>query len=206
MDKTPNDEAKIQAVMAEYSALRTEIIQLKQEQWNILALQLTATAVIFSFSLSNSSRTGFLLILPLISYALSRHTIADGAGMNRIGIYITEELDPKVRGGFAWEEWNRERAYGLQSLERPRLYQILEGVSEPRAIIFAGVSIAALVWVAPYVLFHPHLSGFSRLMLSIVWFADLIFGLLTLYIFKRYVDENRLMLAKSLSSHQGSSR
>jgi len=190
---------------AEYSALRAEILQLAQTQWNVLALQLTATAVIFSFSLSNNSRTGFLLILPLISYALSRHYIGNNAGINRISIYITEELGSRVRGAFGWEEWNRQRVYGLRSREGPRLYKILEDLSEPQAIIFGGVSIAALAWVAPYILFHPHLSGFSRLMLGIVWFADLIFSLLIFYIFKRYVDEKRLMVAKSLSSHQGSS-
>jgi hypothetical protein len=203
MDKIANTEAKIQAAMTEYSALRTEIIQLEQIQWNIFALQLTATAVIFSFSLSNSSRSGFLLILPLISYALSRHHLGRSAGVDRLSRYIAEELSPKVGGGFGWEEWNRERTYSRQSHEGSRLYLILTDLLDPRAIIFAGVSIAALAWVAPYILFQPHLSILNRVMLSIAWFADLIFSLLTLYIFKRHVDEKRLTAVKSQSSHQG---
>jgi hypothetical protein len=58
-----NSAGKIDGPLAEFSSLRAEIIQAMQMQWNSFALQLTATAAVFSFSLTGGSRTGFLLYL-----------------------------------------------------------------------------------------------------------------------------------------------
>src|SRR6266545_3786053 len=109
MDKITHTEIAQEVLLAEFSALRDEIIQLEQWQSNVFALQLTAVAAIFSFSLSSHSRTGFLLILPVLSYALTRRYLEIEAGIYRISDYIIEELSPKTNGGLGWEEWNRER-------------------------------------------------------------------------------------------------
>jgi hypothetical protein len=54
-------ELSAQAALAEFTALRAEIFQVFSMQWNIVALQLTATAVLFSFALTNHSRTASFL-------------------------------------------------------------------------------------------------------------------------------------------------
>jgi hypothetical protein len=74
--------------LAEFAALRAQILQSIQMQWNIFALQLTATAALFSFALSSFSRTGYLLILPVITYALSGRYIYEYWTTQRLGIYI----------------------------------------------------------------------------------------------------------------------
>src|SRR5260370_17299780 len=56
----PNSSA---GPLAEFAALRAEILQNLQMQWNIFALQLTATAVFFFFSLLSSQQPTYFLIL-----------------------------------------------------------------------------------------------------------------------------------------------
>ena len=67
-----NEHADREMLLAEFSALRAEMTNRQNLQWNVFALQVTAAGVIFSFALSNSNRTGFLLILPVITYAHHR--------------------------------------------------------------------------------------------------------------------------------------
>jgi hypothetical protein len=182
MGNASNVKPSAEAVLAEYSALRAEIIQMEQTQSNIFALQLTAAAVIFSFSLSNASRTGFLLILPVVSYALSRRYLLTNEVMKRLSDYITEQLSPKVQGGFSWEEWNRRQASNRRAFGRFRLIVYASRWLGPVPLIFVWISIAALVWVAPYILFHHGLSPLDRFALSMVWLIGLTFTLLTLFV------------------------
>lgn len=169
------------AIIAEYSALRTEIIQMEQMQTNTFALQLTAAAVIFSFSLSSGSRTGFLLILPIVSYALSRRYLLTNETMRRLSEYITEELSPKVQGGFGWEAWNRERS-ALGNYGRLQLFARAASWVGPIPLAFVWISLAALAWVIPYILFQHGLSALNRVELAVVWLIGLAFSSLTLLI------------------------
>ena len=73
-------ELSAQTALAEFAALRAEVLQAFSTQWNILALQLTATAVLFSFSLTSRTRTGFLLIVPIVSYVLNGRYLRGEAG------------------------------------------------------------------------------------------------------------------------------
>lgn len=156
----------IDGPLAEFAALRAEMLQGFQMQWNSFALQLTATAVIFSFSLSNTSRTGFLLILPVITYALSSQYQGNYVSMYKIATYIMEELSPKVPGGLRWEEWQRQYAFSRSGpVGRLSTYVSF-------AWIFPMVSITAIVWSAPYILFDSHLSGLNRGFLIVIWILD----------------------------------
>jgi hypothetical protein len=69
-----NNAVDREMLLAEFAALRAEILQRTSLQWNIFALQLTAAGVVFSFALSSPSHTAFLLILPVITYALTGRT------------------------------------------------------------------------------------------------------------------------------------
>lgn len=61
--------------LTEFSALRSEILQRSSVNYSIFALQLAAGGVVFSFALSGAGRTGFLLILPVVTYALASRYI-----------------------------------------------------------------------------------------------------------------------------------
>src|ERR1017187_7045855 len=100
-----DESYSLEACLAEFSALRDEILQRFATNWSVFALQLTAAAVIFSFALSSSGRTGFLLILPLTTYALAGRFMGNLLAINSIGTYIREVLGPRTRGALYWEDW-----------------------------------------------------------------------------------------------------
>ncbi len=154
--------------LAEFAALRAEILQSQQMQWNSFALELTATAVIFSFALSNSARTPFLLILPPVTYALNNWNVRSLYNMERIGQYIRDELSNRVPGGLGWEEWHKDK-------DIPQPKRIIGGFSVyfPFPYIFLAASLAALVWTVPYISSARHLSDVNRTFLIIVWVLDL---------------------------------
>ncbi|MGH3194850.1 MAG: hypothetical protein ACRDNT_02715, partial [Streptosporangiaceae bacterium] len=87
------------------------ILQRQNIQWNTFALQLTAAGVVFSFALSNPSHTGFLLILPVVTYALTGRYVSQSIGTEKVGIYIREVLDVKLKGQLHWEEWNKTQEW-----------------------------------------------------------------------------------------------
>ncbi len=148
-------------------------------QWNIFALQLTATAVLFSFSLSNSSRTGFLLILPFVTYALGGRYLFEYYGMQKMATYITEELSARIPGGVDWESWRRRA---------PPSYEALFGLFAPLPTIFPLASIASILWPIQYIYFNSQVSDSHRVALGIAWVASLLFVALSIYKIKQPRD------------------
>lgn len=131
-----NRTADHELLIAEFGALRTEILQRGNMQWSVFALQLTAAAVVFSFSLSNSSHTGFLLILPLVTWALSGRYVSQHIAIQRLGRYIREVLEPKSEGNLSWESWSKSDRSAMWSLTwlNP-MYFAFPGVALP---LFSG--------------------------------------------------------------------
>ena len=165
--------------MLEYSALRDELLQAHQMQWNIFALQLTVTAALFSFSLSSQSRTGFLLILPFVTYALGGRYLYEHYSMGKIASYITEELSPKINGGVRWDEWRYQSSPS---------YRTLFGWFAPLPMIFPATSVIAMMWVTPYIWLDGHASDYHRIVLGISWLFSLLFTALSMYKIKQSQD------------------
>jgi len=157
-----HDQRNREVMLAEYSALRNEILQRMGFQWSIFALQLTAAGVIFSFSLSSSSHTGFLLIIPIATYVLSGRYLAVYLGIRNISAYIREVLEPKANGQLNWEGWC--------AMQQPRARPLT--LLNPLFLAFPGIAVAALVWVAPYVWGHP-LSAGTRILIASTWFIGI---------------------------------
>ncbi len=163
-------EMSVQADLAEFTALRTESLQATSTQWNIVALQLTATGVLFSFALTNHSRTGFLLIVPIVSYVLSGRYIRNERIFILIGIYIRTDLSRRVPGGLNWEKWYKKFPDPTQTLR-----SLAYGPS-----VFSGISFVALVWVVPYIWSANKISAFNRSMLWTVWGLDFIAAVISI--------------------------
>jgi hypothetical protein len=179
-NSTPSDGPQ-----AEFTALRAEILQSQQMLWNSLALELTATGVIFSFSLSNKSRVPFLLILPVVTYALTNVYASNNNKLILIGSYIKEKLSPRMPGGLGWEEYLDDRSRSDHAeitgpSGRIRYYL-------PFPYIFLAIPLAALAWTVPYISSGMHLSGATRIFLVISWIFDLV---ITALLF-RYLQPSR---------------
>jgi hypothetical protein len=155
-------------LLAEFAALRAEILQRMNMQWNMFALQLTAGGVVFSFALSNPSHTGFLLILPVVTYALAGRYVSQYLGTQRVGTYVREVLDVRAKGQLHWEEWNRVQLVGAQ-LSTIRTITWLS----PLFLVFPGVAVIALIWVGPYVWTSHSTSVGERVLIIAIWLVGI---------------------------------
>lgn len=184
------NDLNAQAVLAEFSALRTEALQAFSMQWNTIALQLTATSVVFSFSLTNHARTGFLLIIPVICYVLNGRYLRNERLILNIAAYIMAELSPRIPGGLGWESW-------LRQLPSPK--QALRWLAHG-PLIFSGISLIALAWVIPFIFSGDNISAFDRSLLAIVWVVGLSLTMLSTYMIKVIVGGDLPLreLARSL--------
>jgi hypothetical protein len=174
-----------ETLLAEFTALRAEILQRQSIQWNTFALQLTATGVVFSFALSNPSHTGFLLILPVVTYALTGRYVSQFIGNEKVGIYIREVLDVKLEGHLHWEEWNKAREWKT----RPTTARALTWIN-PLFLAFPGVAVIALSWVAPYVWSGHNVSTGKRILVVTIWLIGIAITALSFQLISRIVSRH----------------
>ena len=163
-------------LLAEFAALRAEILQRMSLQWNIFALQLTAAGVVFSFALSNPSHTGFLLILPIISFALAGRYVSQSLSIQRIGTYIREVLEAKSE--LHWEAWTKTR---------PPRRRTLTWLN-PHFLTFPGTAVIALAWVAPYVWTSHNISVGKRVLIIVIWLIGIVVTALSFQLIARIVS------------------
>jgi hypothetical protein len=127
-------DPSLQALLAEFTALRQEIVDLSARRQTILLYQMTSAGALFSFSLSGKNRTLFLLIIPIITYLCYARYVMMRDDVSRIARYIQEELSPRTPEGLNWGSWNRVRhKFDFASTPLP-----------PTFIAFPGVSTLAL--------------------------------------------------------------
>jgi hypothetical protein len=156
-------------VLAEFAALRAEILQTLSQQWLILAFDLTAAGAIFSLALS-SHNTRILLILPVVTYSLIDQYLKNFKMLMRLGDYIKDTLSPNVDYYLGWEKWLKPK---LAPPRKQGRIKRLSGSLSHLPAIFLLTSIVALVWVAIY-LSNPHiLSISSRILFGVIWIVCL---------------------------------
>ena len=164
-------------LLAEFAALRAEILQRMSLRWNIFALQLTAAGVLFSFALGNPSHTGILLILPIISYALAGRYVSQTDSMQAIGTYIRKVLEARAKGELQWEGWLITR--------RPKRGTLTW--LNPHFLIFPGTAVIALTWVAPYVWTSHNVSAGKRVLIIVIWLIGIVVTALSIRMIARMV-------------------
>jgi hypothetical protein len=168
MSATQDD---ITIVLAEFAALRAEILQTLSQQWLILVFDLTAAGAIFSLALSRHN-TGLLLIIPVVTYSLVNQYLGNFKMLLRLGKYIEGNLSEKVDGRLGWEKSLRAQ---LAPRDQNRFQRVLGSLS-PLPLIFLGISIVALAWVTIYLLSAHSLSTSIR---SLFWVLCVLGAILT---------------------------
>ncbi|WP_206784831.1 hypothetical protein [Amycolatopsis sp. MtRt-6] len=132
--------------LAEFTALRAEIVLHSEQQWKTTTVLITTTGAVFGFALSGSGRMPLLLIIPFAAYLLCTQWVHSHDLINRAAHYIRTELGPKVPGGLGYEQWLTERRGDL------RLRRVL-----------------AKTWIQPMVLIYPAMASLA-LGAEAVWF------------------------------------
>lgn len=149
--------------LAEFSALRDEILERVKAQNQVFVLQLTLSSAIFGFAISKPGMTPLLLVMPLSSYLLCGRLVALHFGTLRVAKYIMEELNCRVPGGLKWEHWLRK------SSQRPHFL----GSVLPLLLSFVGSSVLALGGTFGYVFVREGVAVLSRIGLIVLWLVGL---------------------------------
>jgi hypothetical protein len=134
--------------LAEYVALRAEIVQHVDLQWKTTVILLTSTGAVFGFALSSAGRLPLLLIAPYSSYILCTRWLHSQALIERAACYIRTRLDVKVPGGLGWEQWLIAETPNI-GLFRQALHKAR---TRPTALTYPGLSLLALATVAVWFL------------------------------------------------------
>ncbi|WP_091034647.1 hypothetical protein [Glycomyces harbinensis] len=149
--------------MAEFSALRQEILERVKAQQQLLTLQLTVTATIFGFAISRPDMTAVLLIVPFSSYLLCGRLVSQHFGTVRVAEFIRDHLSKRVPGGLHWETWLR------QSHPKPHLL----GSLLPLLLTFGGASALGLASTLGHVFGNSGVDMGLRVGLIAVWIVGL---------------------------------
>lgn len=147
--------------LAEFTALREEIVGRQRLQWLVFALQLTSGGAVFAFVISTPSRAAMLLIVPVTTYMLCGRFVMHYHAIHRIGSYIGTVLSDRVPGGLHWENWTRQR-------ENFHLIPAKVFIS-PYFVAFPGVGVLALTAAPLLFLLNTDLSAWSVSGFAAVW-------------------------------------
>lgn len=98
--------------IAEYNALREEILKRIEMQHQIISLTLIVAGTFFSINLQGNLNPLFNLIYPVLALFLATYWAQNGAQIVRIGNYIYENFDKHLTNGRGWENHLRKTAYG----------------------------------------------------------------------------------------------
>lgn len=124
-----------EAILAEYAALRAEILALVQTRNQFLIYDITGFGVVFGWAVAapHAENTSFL-IAPLIHYPMLFYWVYADQQLRRIGRYIRMNIEPRT-GGISWESDEFARRSAIWSTH------IFSGVRLPR-------------WVKDYITRH----------------------------------------------------
>ncbi|MDX2647520.1 hypothetical protein PV341_28925 [Streptomyces sp. PA03-1a] len=135
-----SSSATSEGALAEFSALRQEIERRSTAAHTLFALQLSTAAIVFSFAAAMPAHRVFLLVIPFGVYVLGTRYVDQQEFCFMAARYITEELRPRVRGGFGWEAWLSEHARKGRGARLIRVTALW--------LTFPAVAAAALGWSA----------------------------------------------------------
>lgn len=137
-----------QVMLAEYSALRSEVDRRVNLQWNVVALQLTSAGVIASLAISRAADIALLLVIPLLSYMLGQRYILHDYNIGLISKYIRESLSGRLGNHLAWESWKAEQVESDREQGRWPTATAAWRPLHPTRLAFEGVACLALLAAA----------------------------------------------------------
>ncbi|RYC13715.1 hypothetical protein [Nocardioides zhouii] len=149
-------ERRFSAALAEFDALRAEILNLRQTQKNIVSIALAAYAGLFSFALGGDGDARLLTVVPPLGLVLCILQLSESFQIDRIGSYLRTTVWPEVMAlsdyAHSWEEQHGKRSW----LSRSAGAVLLDGTLP---VLLFGAGVAAII-------LGPDLSGTS---LALEW-------------------------------------
>jgi hypothetical protein len=143
VNEISNKEIKLNVVLAEFNALRGEIKNRSSTAFTLLNINITATAAVAGFVLSDKADPKLLLILPLLSPALGMLFVDHSYNITNLGHYINTQIRP-----FITDITGDSRLLGYEEFvdeyEKSKLLRFLP-LGFPLMLLFAGFPCTALI-------------------------------------------------------------
>lgn len=141
-----SQDRRVDVVLAEYNALRAEIISVLSSQQTFTNLNVTAATAITGLVLAQKVNPQLLLVAAVVSSVLGLIYVANTVHVRSLGGYINDVLRPIVTdytGESKLLGWDQ---YFEAHHHRARL--LLRGASA--GLLFSAVPVVALISVRPY--------------------------------------------------------
>jgi len=98
-------------LVAEYSALRDEILKRIEFQHQLVSLTLIVAGTFLTIGVQANVPSSALLVYPILALFLAAGWAQDDVRINQLSVYIREKIE-KHLGGFGWENYRQaERVY-----------------------------------------------------------------------------------------------
>ena len=163
----PSSDAALTVTLAEYSALRAEIVAHSNSQATLLGVALTAIGVVVGIVLSGKAGREVLLVIPILAPALGLAFVGQMRHLSLLGLYIRGALWPVLQAQVSdvtlpsWEAvW---AAYNTPSSHRRKrtymAFRLVAGLP-PGAVFFLSSVVALAYTTGP---------AFERIEYGVVW-------------------------------------
>jgi hypothetical protein len=149
--------------LAEFSALRAEILQYNQQHHQIFTLQLTITGAILSVVLARYSLAPVALVIPLTSYMLYLRFMTYAVEIYAAALYIHSSLSERIPGGLHWENWLRTSGRGISIISKAT-----------QLLTYAAPGALGLAWAFRPAFLDSRLSVAHHGVLIVFWSVGLI--------------------------------
>jgi hypothetical protein len=164
--------------LAEYTAMRAEILQCSQQMSNLFTGLIAAVGVVLGVALrTNAALPGSLvvmLVLPVVSYLITVRYVYLYMGAVRVGIYIDTKLARITTGELGWESWLNENKNTIRA--RKCAWILRQGLAE--WVAFLGTAVLGL-FGSGYGIYHR--TGLSRTVLCAAWALSAVLTGLTIW-------------------------
>lgn len=109
---SPPSNDKIQFAVAEYNALRNEILKRSEFRYQIVSLTLLIAGTILTFGLQPSSPSYVLFAFPILACFLAGVWAHNVLLSRKIVAYITEHIEGKFEG-LGWSTFSEKQIYSF---------------------------------------------------------------------------------------------
>ena len=141
----PHPGRAVDVALAEFNALRAEILSRTTAQSALVGVGLTAVGVIFGFVAREGAGDQLLLAVPPVAAAVSLLSAAETYRVKLIGRYIQERLWPHLRDQVGpLPSWEKEVAGRSRHASKLVIALLLDF---PATFLFASASAASLLAV-----------------------------------------------------------
>jgi len=174
-----------QELLAEFVALREELIKRQEMRFQLLTFTLIIAGTILSLGTQKEVSVIVLLIYPILAFFLALTLVHIQIGAVEISQYLKEKIEDRFLS-LGWERYIRE----LQTGKRKSYFAKAKGI--PAFGVFIVTEIVALVLAVPRI-FFPFKESLGSILEVFLFTVSIVAIILTCYIFRHRVTQRHLM-------------